>query len=88
VSREHDILSVDYVLFSSNVNQTIKINTLGEAAAMVAVQISDDTSAVMPPVNVSKDSLLEAKWAGLCLSIPFKPDKISNLRVLPKFVCA
>ncbi len=88
VSRTNGILSVDYVLFSSNVNQTIKINTLGEAAAMVAVQIDDDTSAVMPPVNVSKDSLLEAKWAGLCLSTPFQPDKISQLRVLPRFGCA
>ena len=89
VTRANGTLSVDYVLFKSNVNQTIKIDTLAEAAAIVAVQISDNTSAVMPPVDVSKGSLLlQAKWADLCLSTPFKPDRIAQLRVLPKFGCA
>ena len=51
VNRTNGIPTVDYVLFSWNVNQTIKSNTSGEVAAIVAVQISDDTGAVMPPVN-------------------------------------
>jgi len=88
ITRKNGVLSVDYVLFTSNVNETIRIDLLGQAAAIVAVQISDDKSAVMSPVNVSKDSLLNAKWDGLCLSSPFKPDKFSKLHVLPKFTCA
>ncbi len=87
VTRANGTLSVDYVLFASDVTQTIKIDTLGEAAAIIAVQISNDTSALMAPVNVLQGSLLEARWTELCLSTPFKPDKIAQLRVLPKFSC-
>lgn len=89
VTRANGTLSVDYVLFASNVTQTIKIDTLTEAAAIVVVQISDDTSAVMPPVEILQGSeLLQIKWADLCLSTPYKPDRMTRLRVLPKYGCA
>jgi hypothetical protein len=89
VTRANGTLSVDYVLFTSNVTETIKIDTLAEAAAIVAVQISDDTSAVMPPVEISQGPvLLQAKWTDLCLSTPFKPDMMAQLRVFPKYGCA
>ncbi len=88
VTRANGALNVDYVLYTSNVTQTIKINTLAEAAAIVAVQISSNTSATMPPVDISQGSLLQAKWPDLCLSIPFKPNTVSQLRRLPKFGCS
>ena len=88
VTRANGTLSVDYVLFTSNVTQIIKLNTLAEAAAIVAVQISDNTSAVMPPVDISQGPiLLQAKWTDLCISTPFKPDKVADLRIAPKYGC-
>ncbi len=88
VTRANGTLNIDYVLYTSNVSQSIKIDTIAEAAAIVAVQISSNTSAVMLPVDISQTSLLEAKWTDLCLSIPFKPDTVAKLRKNPKFSCS
>src|SRR6185503_17524802 len=40
VTLANNTLNVDYVLFTSNVSQTIKLDTLAEAAVIVAVEIS------------------------------------------------
>jgi hypothetical protein len=88
VTRANGTLNIDYVLYTSNVSQSIKLDTIAEAAALVAVQISSNTSAVMTPVEISQRSLLEAKWTDLCLSIPFKPNTVSQLRRHPKFGCS
>jgi len=88
VTRANGTLNVDYVLYTSNVTQTIKLNTLAEAAAIVVVQISSNTSASIPPVDISRSSLLKAKWTELCLSIPFKPNTEAELLTLAKFGCS
>jgi hypothetical protein len=78
------LLMLIIYLYTSNVTQTIKLNTLAEAAAIVAVQVSNGTSASMPSVDISQGSLLQAKWSDLRLSIPFKPKTVSELGRLPK----
>lgn len=88
VTHANGTLNVDYVLYSSNVAQTIKLDTFAEAAAIVAVQIANNTSALRPPVDIWQGSLLQAKWTELCLSIPFKPNTVAHLRTFPIFGCS
>ncbi|UJR06958.1 hypothetical protein I4U23_011246 [Adineta vaga] len=67
---------------------TIKLDTLTETAAIVGLKFSSNTNnSSIQPILISQDSILHAKWDDLCITIPLKPNNVSILRKLPKFVC-
>ncbi|UJR06938.1 hypothetical protein I4U23_011227 [Adineta vaga] len=88
VHRTNNRLNIDYVIYTSNVELTIKLDTLTETAAIVGLKFSSNTNnSSIQPILISQDSILHAKWDDLCITIPLKPNNVSILRKLPKFVC-
>ncbi|CAF0947467.1 unnamed protein product [Adineta ricciae] len=88
ISRANNRLNIDYVLYTSTVEQTIKLDALAEAVGIVAVKLSSTKNDILvQPITISQNSMLYAKWDDLCLTIPFKPMNVSTLRKLPKFSC-